>query len=188
MPFSRYFRKIDRTPTSPFCPNQKQPQDVPSRTMRMNSYLPQLTTLPLARMQEEAVACVKQLEEASLLLPQVEIATEHIFHAGMYARTIMVPAGVSVTGAQIQIPTLVIINGDVLIYGEDGANRHTGYYIALGQEGRKQAFYALEDTYITMIFPTTTTTVAEAEKEFTHEYEKLLSNKEKNPCPEQQQQ
>lgn len=89
----------------------------------------------------------------------------------------MIPAGVALTGAQIKIPTILIISGDTLIYGENGATRYTGYHVALGQCGRKQAFYALQDTYLTMFFPTDATTVDEAEKAFTDEYEKLLSRK-----------
>ncbi len=136
------------------------------------------TTLSLPVMGQKEVESVRQLEDAALGLPQVPIQTDHVFHAGMYARTIMIPAGVALTGAQIKIPTILIISGDTLIYGESGSTRYTGYHVALGQCGRKQAFYALQDTYLTMLFPTDATTVDEAEKAFTDEYEKLLSRKE----------
>ena len=134
------------------------------------------TCLPL--MGQSEVESVRRLESAALSLPQVPIPTEHAFHAGMYARTIKIPAGVVLTGAQITIPTILIISGDTLIYGENGATRYTGYHVALGQCGRKQAFYALQDTYLTMLFPTDATTVDEAERQFTDEYEKLFSRKE----------
>ena len=90
----------------------------------------------------------------------------------------MIPAGVALTGAQIKIPTVLIISGDTLVYGENGATRYTGYHVALGQAGRKQAFYALQDTYLTMLFPTDATDVDAAEREFTDEYELLFSRKE----------
>ena len=39
--------------------------------------------------------------------PQVAIQTTHHFHAGLYSRTIRIPAGVMITGALIKIPTLL---------------------------------------------------------------------------------
>ncbi len=137
------------------------------------------TTTNLPVMGQSEVDSVRELETAAMRLPQVHIPTDHVFHAGMYARTIKIPAGVALTGAQIKIPTILIISGDTLVYGENGATRYTGYHVALGQRGRKQAFYALQDTWLTMLFPTGATTVDEAEREFTDEYEKLFSRKER---------
>ncbi len=136
------------------------------------------TTVSLPAMGQAEVDKVRQLEDATLRLPQVDVPTDHVFHAGMYARTIMIPAGVALTGAQIKIPTILIISGDTLVYGESGSTRYTGYHVALGQSGRKQAFYALQDTYLTMLFPTNATTTDEAERAFTDEYGKLFSRKE----------
>mgnify|MGYP000113663800 CR=1 FL=1 len=133
------------------------------------------TTTNLPVMGQSEVDSVRELETAAMRLPQVHIPTDHVFHAGMYARTIKIPAGVALTGAQIKIPTILIISGDTLVYGENGATRFTGYHVALGQCGRKQAFYALQDTWLTMLFPTGATTVDAAEREFTDEYEKLFS-------------
>jgi hypothetical protein len=135
------------------------------------------TTAHLPFMSQKAVEDVRRFENASLALPQVEIPTDHVFHAGMYARTIMIPAGVVLTGAQIKIPTILIISGSVLIYGENGAESCTGYHVALGGTGRKQTFLALQDTYLTMLFPTDATTVDEAERQFTDEYKKLFARK-----------
>ena len=146
----------------------------------MTDILPAIagTTTNLPVMGQNEVDGVRQLESAAMLLPQVHIPTDNAFHAGMYARTLKIPAGVALTGAQIKIPTILIISGDTLIYGENGATRYTGYHVALGKCGRKQAFYALQDTYLTMLFPTDATTVDAAEREFTDEYEKLFSRKE----------
>ena len=134
------------------------------------------TYLPV--MGQEEIDAVRRLESAALRLPQTHIPTDHVFHAGMYARTIKIPAGVVLTGAQIKIPTILIISGDALVYGENGATRYAGYHVALGGAGRKQAFYALRDTYLTMLFPTDATTADEAERQFTDEYELLFSRKE----------
>ena len=137
------------------------------------------TTVMLPVMGQSEVESVRRLEKAALELPQTPIPTDHVFHAGMYARTITIPAGVALTGAQIKIPTILIISGDALVYGENGPTRYAGYHVALGQCGRKQAFYALQDTCLTMLFPTTATTIEEAEMQFTDEYEKLFSRKER---------
>ncbi len=136
------------------------------------------TTIALPAMGSLEVEKVRQLETAALAMPQVDIPTDHVFHAGMYARTIRIPAGVMLTGARILIPTILIISGDALVYGENGPERFSGYHVALGQCGRKQAFYALQDTYLTMLFPTGAKTVDAAEQQFTDEYEKLFSRKE----------
>lgn len=133
---------------------------------------------PLPPMSAAAVEKVRQLEEEVLKLPQVPIVTEHALHAGMYARTIRIPAGVVLTGAVIRIPTVLVISGDALVYGDDGPRRFSGYHVTLGAAGRKQAFFALEETHLTMFFPTAARTVDAAEREFTEEYENLLSRKE----------
>ncbi len=131
----------------------------------------------LPPMSTESVAVVREFENTALQLPQVKINTEHALHAGMYARTIMIPAGIVITGVQIKIPTVLIISGDALIYGDDGTTRLTGYHVTLGAVGRKQAIFALADTYLTMMFPTAANTVAEAEAEFTDEPERLGSRR-----------
>jgi len=137
------------------------------------------TTAHLPVMGQHEVDSVREFENFVLGLPQEHIPTDHVFHAGMYARTIKIPAGVVLTGAEIKIPTILIISGDTLIYGEKGPVRYSGYHVCLGQRGRKQAFCALSDTYLTMLFPTDATTTDEAERQFTDEYEKLFSRKER---------
>lgn len=132
----------------------------------------------LPPMSAASVDAVREFEEESLkFLPQVKINTEHALHAGMYARTIMIPAGIVITGVQIKIPTILIISGDAMVYGDDGTTRLTGYHVTLGAVGRKQAIWALSDTSLTMMFPTEATTVAEAEEEFTDEPERLGSRR-----------
>ncbi|RAU21129.1 hypothetical protein CU669_15075 [Paramagnetospirillum kuznetsovii] len=125
-----------------------------------------------------AVANVTRFEDEVLKLPQVQIETQHAFHAGMYARTIKMAKDVILTGALIRIPTILIINGDALVYREDGPVRFTGHHVMLGAAGRKQAFVALEDTYLTMLFPTEAKTVEEAEAEFTEDADRLMSRKD----------
>lgn len=121
------------------------------------------------------IDAVRQLENELLKTPQIKIATQHIIHAGMYARTIIVPKGVVLTGALMKIATLLIIQGHFLLFAGDKAIELKGYNIFTGAPNRKQAGVAMTDTYVTMIFPTQVKTVAEAEEEFTDEFAGLFS-------------
>lgn len=119
-----------------------------------------------------------QLEAEALKLPQNPIDTQHVLHAGMYHRTIMIPAGGFITGALIKIPTTLIVSGDTTVFIGGETKRLTGYYVIPAKAMRKQAFLAHSDTYLTMSFCTTATTVEEAEQEFTDEHASLSSRKD----------
>lgn len=134
-------------------------------------------TCDLPPMSEECVESVRRLEAAVKQMPQIEIATEHVFHAGLYGRTILMPAGTVLVGVQIQIPTLLIIAGDCQMIGDDGPVRFAGYHVTRGQAGRKAGFLALGDTWLTMLFATDAKTVEEAENEFTNEPDNLGSRR-----------
>lgn len=131
-------------------------------------------------MDNVAIEKVRRLEELALRLPQVEIPTAHVIHAGMYARTIMIPAGILLTGALIKIATLLIIQGDVTAYIGDQTLELQGYNVLPAAANRKQAFVAKTDTFLTMIFPSKATCVRDAEEEFTDEAEALISRKALN--------
>ena len=131
-------------------------------------------------MSAKAIRAVRVLEERVQALPQVPIETRHVLHAGMYARTICVPAGVLITGAHITIPTLLIVSGHATVFigGEDVELK--GYAVVPADAGRKQAIYAHRDTLLTMLFPTGARTVEEAEQQFTDEPERLGSRRAPN--------
>lgn len=119
---------------------------------------------------------VRQLEERVLAVPQVPIATHHVIHAGVYSRTIMMPKDTVLTSALIKIPTTLVICGDCsVLVGNTDEVRVTGYRVLAASAGRKQAYIAHEDTFITMSFKTKARTVEEAEAEFTDEHERLMS-------------
>lgn len=130
-------------------------------------------TLPAMR--PEAVARVRELEARVLEAPQTEIETWHVLHAGMYARTIRIPAGVVLTGALIKRATLLVFNGHASVFIGDDEIELAGHHVIPASAGRKQAFIAHADTDLTMLFPTTATTVEQAEAEFTDEAERLMS-------------
>jgi hypothetical protein len=122
-----------------------------------------------------ALAEVRALEANLFALPQVAIETHHVLHGGMYARTIVIPANVVLTGALIRVATLLVVDGDVLVHTDGEPMRLTGRQILPASAGRKQAFVALGETHLTMLFPTRATTVEEAEDEFTDEADALIS-------------
>lgn len=132
----------------------------------------------LPAMTSEEVARVQALESRMMQLPQVEITTRHHLHAGLYARTIRIPAGVMLTGALIRIPTLLVLAGHATVFIGGEAVEMQGYHVIPGQAGRKQAFLAHADTDLTMTFATSATTVEQAEEEFTAEADLLLSRQQ----------
>lgn len=133
-----------------------------------------LVQIAVPPMTPEAIARVREIEDHMLATqPQFDLEMHHVIHAGLYARTCRLPAGVVMTGALIKIPTLVIVEGNALVWLGEEAREIDGYTILTASAGRKQAFHAITDTKITMIFPTAAKTVAEAEREFTDEFSRL---------------
>lgn len=123
---------------------------------------------------------VGKLQDYMLGLPQVAIATHHHFHAGLYARTIRIPAGVVITGALIRIPTLLIVSGHATVFIGGESIELAGYHVLPGQAGRKQVFAARTDTDLTMLFATDAKTIEQAEAEFTDEADLLASRNMEN--------
>lgn len=139
----------------------------------MNTLQIHSPTLP--SMSNEAVARVRALEAEILEMPQVDPCTEHHIHAGMYFRTITIPAGCRLTGAHITIPTMLIFSGDATVFDGEQTRRLTGYHVIQGQAGRKQAIHAHAETHLTMAFPTQSQTVEACENEFTDEPDRLVT-------------
>lgn len=142
--------------------------------------MPDLDFLPLTitAMSPEAIQRVYDLEAVQLAInPDATLPTKHVLHAGMYARTIVVPAGLAITGALVKIPTVLLVNGDAYVTIGEGVQRLTGYNVIPASAGRKQAFSAISDTYITMAFATAARTVEEAEREFTDQAAQLFSRR-----------
>lgn len=132
-------------------------------------------TSAVPAMSNDAVSKVAALETLCRTLPQVEIATSHTIHGGIYSRTILIPAGVIITGALIKCATTLVAYGHAHVYIGDGSALIEGYQVLPASANRKQAIHAIEDTYLTMLFPTAAKTIQEAEQEFTDEAELLAS-------------
>lgn len=136
--------------------------------------VPQIPTMTAA-----TVAKVRELESQLSKAPQVDVETFHVLHAGLYARSLNLPAGVALTGALIKIPTVLIVSGScAMLIGEEEAVQLEGYNVIPAMAGRKQAFITHSDVQMTMLFPTLADTIEQAEREFTDEYERLLSHDE----------
>lgn len=124
---------------------------------------------------ESAIVKVRELEEQALTLPQVEIATHHVLHGGVYTRSICIPKGVMLTSALIKVPTTLTFCGNAVFTCDESVRALVGYHVIPARANRKMAYLALEDTYLTMSFKTSATTIEEAEDEFTDEAHMLFS-------------
>lgn len=133
--------------------------------------------LSIAAASADALVKLRAAEFALSQTPQIDVATEHVLHGGMYARTVRLGSGVIITGALIKIPTMLVFNGhaDVLI-GDEWAE-FNGYGVIPASAGRKQVFVTRSAVELTMIFPTQAKTVEEAEAEFTDEAGRLMSRR-----------
>lgn len=128
-------------------------------------------------MTAQSISKVAQIEAMSKQMPQETIHTQHVLHGGMYTRTILIRAGVMLTGVLIKCPTTLVICGDVSVYVGDSTNHIVGYTTLAASANRKQAFLAHRDTYLTMAFATSATTIEQAEAEFTDDTDSLMSRK-----------
>lgn len=111
---------------------------------------------------------------------EVAIDVQHFINEGVYYRTCRVPKGITILGAFIKIPTTVIVSGDCFVTLGNTIGRLTGYHVIKAEAGRRQLFKSVDqDTFVTMCFKTSATTVEDAEKEFTDEWKLLTTNREK---------
>jgi hypothetical protein len=123
---------------------------------------------------------VAELESLLLTVPQVDLSTANLIHAGMCARTIFIPAGVMLTGALTNLDNICITSGDITVTTDDGTVRFTGYHVLPATKGNKRAGIAHADTYWTTVWKTDLTDITEIEDEMTNESEILQSRKSNN--------
>jgi GNAT superfamily N-acetyltransferase len=146
--------------------------------MQRDIVVPSMTPR-IPRMSIPGIDKVRRLESERAALPQVPLRTQHLLHGGMYARTVYVPAGTVITGTLIKVATVLIVDGDAMLYVDADEPLHcTGYNVMPASAGRKQAFWMKGNTALTMIFPTAAATVEQAEREFTDEFDLLASRRD----------
>jgi hypothetical protein len=127
---------------------------------------------------QETLEKLALMQRALLSVEQIPIATEHILHGGMYARTIRLLPGVVMMGSLIKRPTLLIFNGYGSVLAGSERIDLAGYNVLPGCAGRKQLFVTGGPIELTMIFATNATTVEEAEDEVFAEADLLMSRKD----------
>jgi hypothetical protein len=120
---------------------------------------------------------VAELESLLLTVPQVDLSTSNLIHAGMCARTIFIPAGTVLTGALTNIDNICITSGDITVTTDEGTVRFTGYHVLPATKGNKRAGIAHADTYWTTVWKTDLTDITEIEDEMTCESDMLQSRK-----------
>jgi hypothetical protein len=122
-----------------------------------------------------------KLAEAQDILfaePQIPISTEHLFHAGMYARTVRLIPGMWMMGSLIKLATVLIVHGDCAVIIGDELIELRGYNVIPGCAGRKQLFLTRGPVEMTMLFPTSVQSVVEAEDLVFAETDQLASRKD----------
>lgn len=134
----------------------------------------------LPAMFDQAIGAVRTMERVLMAREQVPISTSHLIHGGLYTRTIMLPAGAALTGALLKIATVLTVYGHVTVFAGDDEITLSGFHVIPGSAGRKTAFIAHADTWLSMSFPTKAQTVDQAEAEFTDETELLFSRHGEN--------
>lgn len=126
----------------------------------------------------EVLAWIREVEGRSRQFEQLQVITRHILHAGMYARTVELPAMGIFTNVLIKIPTLIVVSGYCYMLAGGQWAKFAGYNVFPAMAGRKQICITKEPTSVTMLFPTHAKTVEEAERQFTDEIADLLSSKQ----------
>ena len=130
-------------------------------------------------MRQEDIDRVRALEKETLALPQTPLEVSHFLHAGIYSRTVCIPAGSLITGALLKIPTVLVIAGEVTMFVGDRTVSLNGYNVFPAEANRKQVFLTNTETFLTAMFATSATTVDEAEKESTDEFSLLTTQRVK---------
>ncbi len=120
------------------------------------------------------------LHEWTKQFEQAPIATEHVLHGGMYARTIRLEPETLMNGSFIKLATLLIIHGHCLMVAGDEVAEIDGFNVIPGYAGRKSSFVTRGKVEMTMIFPTQAKTVEDAEEEVFGEADELMSRKDGN--------
>jgi hypothetical protein len=121
------------------------------------------------------LAAICAVQDVVASVEQLDVEAEHVLHGGMYARTVRLPAEAVGVGVRIKVPTVLVVHGDVDLLTDAGWIEVRGYGVFAGEPGRKQVFVTRSAAEMTMLMPTAAQTVDEAEREFTDEWEQLLS-------------
>lgn len=135
-----------------------------------------MTTKCTSLSQPEQVAF---LEKLLLTIPQTECPVFHHFGPGLYIREVHIPKGTLAIGHTQKLAHLnIVLQGSVLIFGDDHSNLVEAPLIFTGPPGRKFG-YVVEDVIWQNIYATNETDVEILEKTY---LDKSLSYQEHEAC------
>jgi len=134
--------------------------------------------LPMIPASPAVLAQLDEINKIILSCPQIELSTEHLFHGGMYARTIRLQPETKMMGSLIKLATVLIVHGDCSMLIGDQRVELKGYNVIPGCARRKQFFWTHGPVEMTMIYPTAFSTVEEAEDEVFAEADQLMSRRD----------
>lgn len=107
---------------------------------------------------------IQRLEAQMRALPQVAIQPLHTFGPGFYARTIVIPAGATLTGKVHATEHIFILSrGELSVATEDGVQRIKAPFQMVCRPGLKRAGYAHTEVECTNVHITTETDLAQLE-------------------------
>lgn len=93
---------------------------------------------------------IYRFEEALKQLQQVELPLFNDFCKGIYARTILIPAGTALTGAVHKDECFFLVrNGCIIITTDDKPIKAESGFMSKSKAGTKRAGIALVDTLVT---------------------------------------
>jgi len=123
-----------------------------------------------------AIKAIDGLESAMKLMPQVDIETNHYFSDGLYARKIIIPEGVTLTGKIHKKETLnILVSGTLLVVSSTGAEKEIiGPSIFVSPPNTKKAGYAVTECIFINVHATEHTDLDKIENEvITENYMKI---------------
>lgn len=129
---------------------------------------------------------VRRLEVELLAMPQIDLQTQMLLHGGICARTILIPAGVALTGAETKKANVCIVIGDITVTTDEGTKRLTGFHVIPANAGLKRAGFAHVDTFWVTVWPTAAARAEDAEDEMTDESGRLQTRRMALASPELQ--
>jgi quercetin dioxygenase-like cupin family protein len=111
-----------------------------------------------------APGAMQRLHEAMLRMPQVDIHTTHTFGPGLYVRTILIPAGVTLVGKTHRTEhVFMVLKGDITLVTDEGRIRVQAPFQCVSKPGVKRAGYAHSETVCANVHITNETDLVKLE-------------------------
>lgn len=93
---------------------------------------------------------IYKLEQEIFKFPQTECPLFHNFCKGIYARSLVIPAGTVLTGAVHKDECFFVVrSGSILLTTDEGPVRADSGFMSITKPGTKRAGFALVDTLVT---------------------------------------